>query len=82
MEQVNSGTLLASNLGAFAPEETGQAMRTLLASIDVFSIWSVILLSIGFAVVAGVSRAKATVSVVALWIVYILFKVGAAALSG
>lgn len=80
MARVNSGTLLASNLGAFVPEETSHVMRTALASIDVFSIWSLFLLSIGFAVVARVSRAKAATAVVALWIVYILIKVGAAAL--
>ncbi len=82
MEQVNSGTLVASNVGAFAPEGTSNTMRSLLASIDIFSIWSIVLLSIGFAVVARVSRGKAAAAVITLWIVYILLKVGAAALQG
>jgi hypothetical protein len=81
-EEVRSGSILASNLAVFASEETSNAMRTLLASFDVFSIWSVVLLTIGFGVVARVSRAKATAAVIGLWVVFILFKVGAAAISG
>ena len=81
-EEVRSGSILASNLAVFASEETSNAVRTLLASVDVFSIWSVVLLTIGFAVVARVSHAKATAAVIGLWVVFILFKVGAAAISG
>lgn len=73
---VQSGSVLASNLGALAPEESGQTLRVLLSSLDVFTIWSVILLAIGFAVVAKVSRTTAGVTVVVLWLVWILAKVG------
>lgn len=79
--EVNAGTVLASNLGAFAPEDAGKGMLALLSSIDVFSIWSLALLAIGYSVVAGVSRAKAATVAVALWVVYILFKLGMAAIS-
>lgn len=79
--EVNAGTVLASNAGAFAPEETGKGMLALLSSIDVFSLWSLALLTIGFSVVAGVSRAKSASVVIGLWVVYILFKLGMAAIS-
>ena len=81
-EEVRSGSVLASNLAMFASDETSNAVRSLLASIDVFSIWSVILLTIGYTVVAKVSRGKAAAAVIGLWAVYILFKVGAAAVFG
>ncbi len=81
-EEVRSGSVLASNLGFFASEETSTAVRTLLAGIDVFTIWALILLIIGLAVTAGVSRAKAAAVVIGLWAVYLLFKVGAAAIAG
>lgn len=81
-EEVRSGSLLASNLAFFASEDTGNAMRTLLAGIDLFTIWSVILLVVGLAVAAGVSRAKAAAVVSSLWVVYLLFKVGAAGITG
>ena len=81
-EEVRSGGVLASNLAHFAPEETGTAVRALLAGIDVFTIWALVLLIIGLAVTARVSRAKSGAVVIGLWVVYVLFKVGAAAISG
>ena len=81
-EVIRAGSVLKSNLGTFAPEETGAAMLALLSSIDVFSIWSLFLLSVGYAVVAKVSRGKAAGAVVGLWALYVLFKVGAAAIQG
>ena len=81
-EAVETGSVLASNLGAFASEGTSNAMLALLSSVDVFSIWNMILLSIGYAVVGKVSRGKAAAVVLGLWVVYILFKVGSAAISG
>jgi hypothetical protein len=81
-EDVRTGSILASNLGVFASEETGVAVRTLLASIDLFSVWSVILLSIGYSVVGRVSQAKAAATVVALWAVWIAIKVGWASIAG
>lgn len=81
-EEVRSSGILASNAAAFAPEETAPALLALLSSLDVFTIWSVILLSIGYSVVAGVSRGKAAAVVIGLWIAFILFKVGAASVFG
>ena len=81
-EVTRSGSVLKSNLAAFAPEETGNAMLALLSSIDVFSFWSLALLTIGYGVVARVSRGKAAAAVVGLWAVYVLLKVGMAAIGG
>lgn len=80
-DDVKTGSILASNLGALAPEESSLALQTLLGSIDVFSIWCVVLLSIGYSVVARTSRAKSASVVIALWAVWIALKVGWAALS-
>ena len=78
-EEVKTGSILASNLGHFASEGTSKAVAAVMNSIDVFSIWSLVLLTIGYAVVARVSRGKAAAVVVGLWVVYILIKVGMAA---
>lgn len=79
-EELKTGSLLTSNLGAFAPEDAGSAVVALLSSVDVFSIWVLVLLVIGFGTVAKVSRGAAVGGVVGLWVVYILGKVGLAAL--
>src|SRR5882757_8353186 len=50
----------------------------LLAAIDVFAIWSAVLLTIGVSVVAGIKRSSAAVVVFGWWFVYVLLKVAGA----
>jgi hypothetical protein len=81
-EQVKTGSFLASNLGAFAPEGTKRAVLSLLSSLDVFSIWSLILLVIGYRLAAKVSKGSAIAVVVGAWVFFVLCKVGLAAAFG
>ncbi|HEY2293300.1 MAG TPA: YIP1 family protein [Thermoanaerobaculia bacterium] len=80
LKAAQSGNLLASNLGAFAPESLGTAAKSLLSSLDLFAIWSVVLLVIGYRIAAKVSTATAATVVVVLWALYVAFKVGLAVL--
>lgn len=74
--ELQGGNLLASSAAAFAPAEASQTLRALLGSLDVFSFWTIALLVVGFATAAKVSRGKAAVAVVALWLVWVVVKVG------
>lgn len=76
------GNLLASNLGAFAPESMGAAPRALLTSLDFFSIWTLCLLIIGYRLTARVSTTSAATVVLVLWAIYVAARVGMAALFG
>jgi len=60
---------LMSNLGFLFDPRTKPLQFALASSIDIFTIWSVILLVIGFAAMARVSRAKSAAIVVGWWIV-------------
>jgi hypothetical protein len=80
MAEVQSGGFLHSNLAAFAPESTGKVLVALLGSVDIFSIWTIALLAIGYRVVGKVSKAAALGVVIALWAVVVAGKVGLAAL--
>jgi hypothetical protein len=80
LKDAQSGNLLASNLGAFAPESLGTAARSLLSSLDLFSLWTIVLLIIGYRIAAKVSTAAATTVVVVLWALYVAAKVGLSAL--
>ncbi len=80
MEEVQSGGFLHSNLASFAPESAGKVLVALLGSIDLFSIWTIALLAIGYRVVGKVSKAAALGVVIALWAVVVAGKVGLAAL--
>jgi len=79
-ERMRSGSFLFSNPGAFLGPDTAKPLVALLSSFDVFSIWSVVLLAIGYRIVGKVSRAAAVGGVVALWAVYVLGKVGISAI--
>jgi hypothetical protein len=82
LKDVQSSNLLASNVGAFAPDSVGPGVRALLTSVDFFSIWTLILLVIGYKASAKVSTANAATVAVVLWALYVGFKVGIAALFG
>lgn len=69
---------LASNLSAFAPEGTSPVLLTVMSSFDLFSIWVVALLILGFTAVARVKRSTATIVTLVLWAVWIAVKIGLA----
>ena len=79
-EQLESGSYLQSSLATFAPEDAGPVLIALLSKFDVFSIWTVVLLAIGFRHAAGVSGRTAAITVAVLWLVWIGVSVGLAAL--
>jgi hypothetical protein len=68
LDELQGGTLLLSNLGFLAGDETGKAVRALLASADLFALWSAWLLATGFTIVARVSRGAAWGVVGTLWV--------------
>lgn len=80
LKDVQNARYLHSNLASFAPESTAKPMMALLASVDLFSIWTIVLLSIGFRVVGKVSRPAAVGTVVTLWALVVGGKVALAAL--
>jgi hypothetical protein len=74
------GDLLRSNLGFLVERDSAKVVHAILQSIDVFSIWSMILLIIGFAAAARISKKAAAGLVVGLWFVWVLIRAGWAAL--
>lgn len=74
------GSYLKSNLAAFAPEGANAVVINLLSHLDVFSLWTLVLLIIGFAYCAKVKQSTSAITVILLWLVYIGIGVGFAAL--
>ena len=74
------GSYLKSNLAAFAPEGANAVVLNLLSHLDVFSIWTLVLLIIGFAICGKVKQSTSAITVVLLWLVYCAIGVGFAAL--
>lgn len=73
-------TLVASNPAVLVDLHTHQVLFSLLSSIDLFTIWSIVLLIIGFAHVARTSKARSAAVILIWWGVVVFFKVGFAAL--
>lgn len=70
---------IATNLGAFLPESTPKALMSLGKSIDVFSIWTLFLISLGFTA-ANPKKLKGKAFTIALvvWGLYVVVKMGGA----
>jgi hypothetical protein len=75
---------VVSNLGLLVDFKTHPVLNSLLSSIDLFSIWTVVLLSLGFAAMSEkkITAGQAAVPIVILWILWVLLKMGFWALLG
>jgi hypothetical protein len=76
-------SLSATNLAFLLPGDVSAPVRALAQSLDVFSIWLLILLIIGLAAIGGskrITKSKTATVVVGLWIVWVLFYVGLASM--
>ena len=71
-----------TNVAAFAfpnPAEANRALYVLASSLDVVTIWTLVLLGIGTAIVAGVKRTSGYIAVFGWWAIFVLIGVGIAA---
>ena len=71
---------IAANVGAFLPEDAPKWLMALGTSLDLFSIWTLILLAIGFAATnpRKLRGGKAFAIAFSVWAVYVVSKVGRA----
>ena len=67
---------VASNLAAFLPEEASKWLVALFKSIDIFSIWMLILIAIGFAAVnpRKLKGAKSWVIAFSVWGAFVILR--------
>jgi hypothetical protein len=72
-----------TNIGAFLnPLETNAALYALASSLDIVTIWSMVLMGIGIATVAGVKRSSGYITVFGWWALFVLLGIGRAAAFG
>ncbi len=83
-EEFNLQNPTAFNVGAYLdPETTSKAMMAVAGSIDLFTIWSVILLAIGISAASRrLSVGKALPAVVIPWLLWIVVKASWAGIMG
>jgi cell division protein FtsB len=82
-ETFNINNFAPTNVAAFLPvAETNKAIYTLCSSLDIITIWSLILMGMGVAIVAGVKRSSGYIAVFGWWILIVAIGVGWAAAFG
>jgi hypothetical protein len=80
-EAFNIKNYAPTNLAALMlnPAETNKALYALASSLDVVTIWTLVLLGMGTAIVAGVKRGSGYMAVFGWWVIFVLIGVGWAA---
>lgn len=82
-ESFNSRNFAPTNLGAFlSPTDTNAALYSLATSIDAITIWTLVLVGMGTAIVAGVKRNSGYIAAFGWWALIVLLGVGWAAVMG
>jgi len=84
-ESFNIKNFAPTNLAALLfpnPAEANKFLYALANSVDGVTIWTLVLLGIGTAMVAGVKRNSGYIAVFGWWVIFVLFGVGIAAITG
>ncbi|HUJ30259.1 MAG TPA: YIP1 family protein [Candidatus Acidoferrum sp.] len=78
---VDIQNLVASNPGALLSDDSPKWLVSLCTSLDIFTFWALILMAVGFNATnpKKIPFGKALGSILAIWIVWVLVKVGLAA---
>jgi hypothetical protein len=80
-DPMTAATLVKSNPAFLVDMKEQPILFSLLSNFDVFTIWTIFLLIIGFSTLSKTSRAKAATIVLSLWAAMIVVKLGFAALA-
>ena len=68
---------VGTNLGYYLdPETTGKFVRGMASSLDILSIWTIVLIGIGYACTSKVKRSTAIIVVAVWFLVYKLVQAG------
>lgn len=82
-ESFNIKNFAPTNVGAFLnPMDANKVLYSLASSIDVITIWSLILTAIGVSIVAGVKRSSGYIAVFGWWAIIVIGGAAIAALMG
>ncbi|HKV06579.1 MAG TPA: YIP1 family protein [Thermoanaerobaculia bacterium] len=79
-EEAMGGGVLVASPEILVSEETSAVIRSLLGSLNFFTLWTLALLILGYRIVARVSLAASTGTVITLWLLWVAGKAGFAAL--
>ena len=79
-DPTTAATLVKSNPAFLVDMKEQPILYSLLSSFDLFTIWTLVLLIIGFSALSRLSRGKTAAIVISLWVLVLVIKLGFAAL--
>jgi hypothetical protein len=75
-ESFNSQNFSGTNIGYYLPPDSNKALLSLATSFDAITIWTLVLSSIGLAIVARTKRSSGYIAVFGWWILIVLLGAG------
>lgn len=78
-ESFKLNNFAGTNIGYYLPPDTSKGLLALATSIDVITIWSLLLMAIGLSIVAGIKRSSGYIAVFGWWALIVLGGAGWAA---
>lgn len=73
-DSFNLKNFVGTNIGYYLPQDISKPIMALGTAIDIFTIWALVLLTIGCAIVGNVKKGKAATAIFGWWIVIIALK--------
>lgn len=80
VDPTQMATVVKSNPAFLVDMKEQAVLYSFLSNFDIFTIWTIVLLILGFSTFTKTSRGKSAAIVISLWVVFILIKLGFAAL--
>lgn len=74
-DSFNLNNFVGTNLGYYMPPDWPKTLIALGSAIDIFTIWALVLLTIGCAIVGNVKKGQAATAVWGWWVIMTLLKV-------
>jgi hypothetical protein len=71
----NLNNFVGTNIGYYLPTDLPKPLIALGTAIDVFTIWALILMTIGIAIVGNIKKGQAATAVWGWWVIMTIFKV-------
>lgn len=80
-DSFNLKNFVGTNIGYYLPQDISKPLMALGTALDLFTIWALILLTIGCALIGNVKKSKAATAVFGWWVLIVALKVVAALFS-
>ena len=78
-ESFNINNPSGTNVGYYLPPDTSKPLLAFATALDITTLWTLVLCSIGISIVAGTKRSSGYIAVFGWWIITVLLGVGVAA---